>query len=276
MKHIFILLTTALVITSCVPQKKFAALQAENARLIAMAPAAEAKAKLEASEVLKQQEEIQQLKAQVQALAEAEKQYRSMMEAGEMPQPTPEQMRMQELKYAESMNKPIDPENGPMEHERSELQRQYEQAEFQQRMVIQAMRATLSDYKATQVSYDIGGGRSVVCISAKELFEPGKAELSEMGKGLVSRIAIALEGSAPLHYTINAITEGDMNKAADQAGAVYAQLAKEKGNVRMPKSIGAVPCDKAAGITKISCDRIELSLEQDYELIMGQVNTALR
>ncbi len=276
MKHLLTLLIASMVLTGCVSQKKYAELQAENDRLSAMAPATDAKAKLEASEVKKHMDQIQQLRIQVETLEQNEKQFRMMMESGEMPQPTSEQMRMYELQHMEELQKSAGPGNDPMMNERSEFQNQFEQGEFQNRLVVEALKATLAEYNQNQVSYDFGGGRSVICINNAELFEAGKAELSEMGKGLVARLAVALQGNTPLFYHINAVTNADMNQAADRAGAVYAQLAKEKGNVRMPLTFGSSACENAAGVTKMPCDRIEISLEQNYELIMGQVREVIR
>jgi len=281
MRILLSILIASIALTGCVSQKKYAELQAENERLKAEAPAAQARNEAEAVEIAAKLDQIRQLEMQVKTLTENEKEIHKMIEAGKLPQPTAEQMRMYEMEKMKELAPPPAPGEDPMMHEqqRSDLSIQFEQTAFEYRMVTKAMQASLKGYTSEQLDYDPNGGRSVVCIANKELFEAGSTELSDIGKALVGKMAVSLRGQAPLYYRIVGVTDGDapadLAKANQRANAVYAQLKKEGAQVRMPISVGSSSCKNAAGNTKMKCDRVEIIFEQNYEPIMGQVEGML-
>ena len=167
----------------------------------------------------------------------------------------------------------------PMMREKGDMELEFERTAFENQVIVRSMQASLKDFNKNQVSYDVSGGRAVVCIANKELFEAGKNELSDIGKSLIRRLAVSLEGSNPVYYRIAGVTEkankASLDQASERASSVLDQLGAEQGSVRMPISVGASSCENAAGTTGIGCDRIELIFEQNYENIMGRLEATM-
>lgn len=279
MKQIILFSIAIISMTSCVSNKKYAALEAENARLKAQAPAQEARSEAEASMLNQKLDQIRELEFQIKAMEQNEKEFRMMMEAGKITPPTPEQMRVYELQHMEELNKSMAPGEDPMMREKSDMELEFERAAFENQMVVRAMQASLKDFSDKQITYDQTGGRIAVCIASKELFEEGKTQLSDIGKSLVGRLSVSLAGGNPIYYRIAGVTNkdnpGDLTQASTRAATVMAALKNEKGSVRLPQSIGASTCENATGPTSMDCDRIELIFEQDYESIMGRLEATI-
>jgi chemotaxis protein MotB len=277
MKTFFAIAASSLLLYGCVSQKKYAELEAENDRLQSAVPVLDARQSAEARMIQELQTKVQQQSIELQEMHRNQKEYSRMMEAGNMPQPTQEQLRMYEMKQAEAMHASMEAGMDPMNPRQSEVEMDFQRQSFENRLAFEALKSALSNYNAKQVQLSQRGGGAVMSIAIKECFEPGSSELSDLGKSLMTKIGVALEGNSPLFYRVLVVTEkGDHKNANAQAAAIYASLAGQKGKVRLPQSVGSASCDVMRAFSTMTCDRIDFVFEQDYASLMPRLEESLQ
>jgi len=278
MYRIIYLAIPALLLSSCVPQKKYAALKAENESLQSSMQANTSVQRAKNEEIDMAHQEIQQMHQQVEQqetkMREMEELLSMMNEEGKAPDP--EQLRIMEERRIQEREM----ERMKMEQsgQNMELENALGQNLMQLRFQKSALKSALSAYTGSKVEIIENPSMIIVSVKNSMLFTEGTSNISASGETFLNRFSGALSTKNDLGFSIDGISGGsnadDLMSAGTKANALAAKL-NAFGSVK--KSFDAVTaraCEDSKSGKVTSCDRTEFVFEIDYESVINAMQPA--
>jgi outer membrane protein OmpA-like peptidoglycan-associated protein len=263
----------AIVSNACVSQKQYAALKAENERLLAAGPISEAKKETEATVLNDLRAE---LKAKDQQLIEVQRtmeKHRMLEAAASLPQPTPEQMEMYRMQNQQAIQ---ESESGLLSQAyQSDFQQDFMAKEMEYRILHDGLKKALEDYPTNQVNFMKSPGQLMISLSPEALFDENKTNINSNGASILNKISAALKGEELEDFEVIVIPVDPKSKSPERGQAVYDYMKSTSGAKNSPKSLLQTDCKSLNGGAEKECDHVFLRFRQDYQELMDGINQSM-
>lgn len=272
MNRFIIISLSALALTACVSQQKYAELQAEVERLRLAEPIKKATASEEQVQIEDMQSQLQTLRAQLNDAMRGMEKFEMLQAAGSIPQPTPEQMEAYRLKYDQDMQQRE--QDMTKREQEDELFSFYFDRQMDLKVLEAGMEKAIEGYSKDQVKLVRKPSELEVIISNDELFDDKKKNLNSNGVSLLNKLSVAINGKVVVPYNIVMPDNNDQTLSNDRGLSILTFLNDLELTTNEAQGVIATNCTVALGEGSKNCDKSVLRFRTDYSELIKNIERA--
>ena len=275
---LLVISASALMLTSCVSNKKYAELESEVERLRsteAVLAAVSKKPMTDEHDPMDPENnpEIITLRTELENVHKEMNDLRMKMDAksaGDMTEQEyaiyeQEKMRAHEMEMMELHQQP--------QTEMKESERLFVEQNQKMNFVNKAARAAFVDYKNNEVTIDEKSMYTVITVKKSLLFSSDGNSISASGQTFINRLKPVLEISRGTELSLNGIASNaeDKETAFHTANVLDQELTKLRTYKTFAAPVMVMECDNALSGRKSNCDKIEIVIRPKLDEAMKQM-----